>query len=191
MSPSNQGISGRYPTKSETPLKTSYRPEFDVSPDLKPSEAVYFHSLVGILLWIVELGIIYLCLEVYMLASHLEIRQELHLSHLLQFLSYLRKYHSSYLVINPRDPVIDTSLFEWKDFTSSDFGHVNIKEELPPKMPQPQGLGFVLQAKVDADHAADTVNRRSRTGFLIHLNCATVYWLYKKQNSVESRSFES
>ena len=33
--------------------------------------------------------------------------------------------------------------------------------------------------------------RRSRTGFLVFLNCALVYWWSKKQNSVESLSFGS
>jgi hypothetical protein len=46
-------------------------------------------------------------------------------------------------------------------------------------------------AKVDANHAADTVTRRSRTGFLVFLNSAPVYWLSKKQASVESSSFGS
>ena len=45
--------------------------------------------------------------------------------------------------------------------------------------------------KVDADHAGDTVTRRSRTGFLIYLNNALVYWFSKKQTSVESSSFGS
>ena len=44
---------------------------------------------------------------------------------------------------------------------------------------------------MDADHASDTVMRRSRTGFLVFLNCALVYWWSKKQNSVESSSFGS
>ena len=52
-------------------------------------------------------------------------------------------------------------------------------------------MGFVMRAKVDADHASDTVTRRSRTGFLVHLNCAPVHWWSKKQNSVESSSFGS
>ena len=56
-------------------------------------------------------------------------------------------------------------------------------------MPKLRGIGLVLQAKFDADHAADTVNRRSRNGFLIHLNCAIVYCLSKKQTSVESIRF--
>ena len=48
-----------------------------------------------------------------------------------------------------------------------------------------------MRAKVDADHASDTVSRRSRTGLLIYLNCAMVYWWSKKQTSVESSSFGS
>jgi hypothetical protein len=43
-----------------------------------------------------------------------------------------------------------------------------------------------MRAKVDADHAADTISRRSRTGFLVYLNCAPIYWMSKKQTSVES-----
>ena len=58
-------------------------------------------------------------------------------------------------------------------------------------MPEPRGQGFTMSAKVDADHAADTVTRRSRTGFLVYLNSALVYWLSKKQISVESSSFGS
>ena len=48
-----------------------------------------------------------------------------------------------------------------------------------------------MHAKVDADHALDTVMRHSRTGFLVYLNCALVYWWNKKQTSVESLSFGS
>ena len=49
----------------------------------------------------------------------------------------------------------------------------------------------MMSAMVDADHAADTATRRSRTGFLVHLNCAPIHWMSKKQNSVESSSFGS
>ena len=125
-----------------------------------------------------------ICLEVSIMSYHLVLQQEGILSHLPQVFSYLQKYHNSDLVLNPSDPVIDKSLFEWKDWTSSEFGNVKRKEELTPKKPHPRGLGFVLQAKVDAHHAADIVTRRPRTGFLIYLNCATVYWFSKKQTIV-------
>ena len=44
---------------------------------------------------------------------------------------------------------------------------------------------------VDADQASDSTTRRSKTGFLVYLNSALVYWWSKKQNSVESSSFGS
>jgi hypothetical protein len=48
-----------------------------------------------------------------------------------------------------------------------------------------------MRAKVDADHAVDTITRRSRTGFVIYLNCDPIYWSSMKQTSVESSSFGS
>ena len=42
------------------------------------------------------------------------------------------------------------------------------KEEVPSNMPEPRGLGFVMHAKVDADHTSDTITRRSRMGFLVY-----------------------
>ena len=110
---SNQsGYQCKLPAKDENPLKTSYPPELNVSPELKTSEAAYFQSLIVITCWIVELGIIDICMEVSMMSSHLALPQEGHLIRLLQVFSYLRKYHNSDLVIDSRDPVIDTSLFK-------------------------------------------------------------------------------
>eukprot|EP00957_Ditylum_brightwellii_P026839 2029629-Ditylum_brightwellii.AAC.1 len=87
--------------------------------------------------------------------------------------------------------MIDESNFECKDWTASKFSLVEGKEELPPNMPEPRGQRFTISAKVNADHVSDTVTRRSCTGFLVFLNCALVYWLSKKQASVEPSSFGS
>ncbi len=179
------------PKIAETPLRTSYRPELDVTPELQPTEAAYYQSVIGILRWIVELGRVDICLEVSMMSSHLALPREGHLTQVLQIFSYLRKYHNTEMVFDPSDPVIDDARFERKDWTSSEFGHIDGEEELPPRMPQPRGQGFIMRAKVDADHAADTVTRRSRTGFFVYLNCAPIYWFSKKQASVESSSFGS
>jgi hypothetical protein len=75
--------------------------------------------------------------------------------------------------------------------TSSKFGQMQGKEELPPIMPKQQGQGFAIHAKVDADHAADSETRRSRTGFFVNLNSAPVCWFSKKQTSCELSSFGS
>ena len=87
--------------------------------------------------------------------------------------------------------MIDELKFERRDWTSSEFGHIDGIEELPPNAPEPRGFGFTIRAKVDADHATDTVTRRSRTGFIVYLNSAPIYWMSKKQSSIESSSFGS
>src|SRR5919107_3201178 len=48
-----------------------------------------------------------------------------------------------------------------------------------------------MQAFLDANHATSSVTRKSRTGFLVYLNCAPVNWTSKKQTSVETSSFGS
>jgi hypothetical protein len=150
----------KLPAKAETPMQTSYRPELDVSPELEPQEAAYYQSLIGILRWIVELGRVDICLEVSMMSSHLALPREGHLQQVLHIFAHLKKYHNTEMVFDPSDPVIDESVFELKDWTSSEFGHVQGKEELPRNAPQPRGLGFTSYAKVDADHGSDTVTRR-------------------------------
>ena len=181
----------KMPAKAETPMVTAYCPELDVSPELKDIDAAYYMSLIGILRWMVELGRVDICLEVSMMSSHLALPREGHLNQLFNIFAYLKKYHNTELVYDPSEPEVDKAKFEQRDWTSSEFGHIQGKEELPPNAPEPRGLGFTMTAKVDADHASDTVTRRSRTGFLVYLNCSLVHWFSKKQTSVESSSFGS
>jgi hypothetical protein len=58
-------------------------------------------------------------------------------------------------------------------------------------MPKPRGVGFTMRAYVDSDHAGDKVTRRSRSGFLVFLNSAPIYWTSKKQTSCETSTFGS
>ena len=44
-------------------------------------------------------------------------------------------------------------------------------------MPQPRGLGFVMSAKADTDHAADVINQRLIKGYLVYMNSDPMYWL--------------
>ena len=179
------------PAKAETPLTMTCRPELDVSPELEATDAACCHSLIGILRWIVELGRVDICLEVSMMSSHLTLPRQGHLAQVFHIFAYLKKYHNAEMVFDPSDPVIDESAFQRHDWTTSEFGHLEGKEVMPLNMPEPRGLGFIMCAKVDTDHASDTVTRRSRTGFFAYLNCTSIYWWSKKQNSVESSSFGS
>ena len=149
----------KMPHKADTPVATTYRPELDVSRELNESDAAYNQSLIGILRWIVELGQVDVCLEVPMMSSHMALPSEGHLEQVLYIFAYPKKYHNTELVYDPHDPVVDENDFERRDWASSEFGHVEGKEEFPANMPEPRGLGFIMRAKVDADHASDTVSR--------------------------------
>ena len=100
-----------------------------------------------------------MCLEVSMMSSHLALSREGHLEEVLHIFAYLKKYHNTELVYDPSDPVVDENDSEQSDWASSEVGHVEGKEELPAKMPEPRGHGFIMRAKVDGDHASDTVSR--------------------------------
>ena len=126
-----------------------------------------------------------------MMSSHLAMPRKGHLNQVLHIFAYLRKCHNTELVYDPSDPVVEQDVFEQRDWTSSEFGTEQRKEEVLSNMPEPRGLGFVMCAKVDADHASDMITRHSRTGVLVYLNCALIYWWSKKQNSLESSSFGS
>jgi hypothetical protein len=141
----------KLPNKAETPMQTSYRPELDVSRELEPNDAAYYQSLIGILRWMVELGRVDICLECSMMSSHLALPREGHMHQVFHIFGYLKKYHNSELMFDPSDPCVDESEFEQKDWTSSEFRHVQGKEELPPNMPGPRGTGFVIRAKVELD----------------------------------------
>ena len=105
--------------RANTPLRTSYRPELDTSPELKPQEAAYYMSLIGVLRCMVELGRVDICLEVSMMSSHMAMPREGNLEQLFQFFTYLKKCHNTELVFDPSDPVIDKSLYEEKDWICS------------------------------------------------------------------------
>ena len=180
-----------FPKSCNTPLSTSYRPELDATPGLDPAMSSYYMSLIGILRWLVELGRVDICLEVSVMSSHMAMPREGQLMQLFHVFAYLDKYHNAELVLDPSDPVIDERDYERKDWSSSEFSHLTGTEELPPNQPEPRGLGFTIKAEVDADHAGDTITRRSRTGFFVYCNSALIYWFSKKQNSVESSSFGS
>ena len=121
-----------------------------------------------------------------MMSSHLVLRRIGYLHQVLQIFSHIKKYHNSELVNEPTRPEINEAGFEVRAWATSEFGHFQGLEELPPNIPQPRGLGFTMRARVDADHVSDTISRRSRTIFVVYLNHALVYWSLKKNTSVES-----
>ena len=56
--------------KAPAPFQKNYRPEIDMTEELGEDDAAYYHSLIEVLRWIVELGRVYINTEVLILSSH-------------------------------------------------------------------------------------------------------------------------
>lgn len=179
--------------RAAAPLREGYRPELDTTPILEQTEASYYMSLIGILRWIVELGRVDITTEVSMMASMIAQPREGHLEQLYHIFAFLKIKHNAEMVFDPTPPDIPDNEFEKHDWSHTVYG--NVKEELPdethPEYREPRGIGFVIRAYVDSDHAADTVTRRSRTGFIVFLNNAPIYWYSKRQTGIETSTFGS
>ena len=134
------------------------------------------------------MGRIDICCEVSVLSSCLAMPRQGHLQQALHILAYLKRHHNSRIIMDPIYPNISTEDFPKYDWTD----HYDVaKDDLPSNAPTPLGKEFVIRAFVDADHAGDVITRRSRSGFIIIVNSAPIYWLSKKQNLVECSSFGS
>jgi len=175
------------PPRAKAPWSTGYRPETDVTPELSSSDAAYFQSLIGVLRWIVELNRVDITMETSALASMMALPREGHLREVYHMFSFLKSKHNAVMVFDPTVPEIDYSSFQDHDWSATAYG--DCKEDKPSNAPLPRGLGFIMRAFVDSDHAGDCITRRSRTGFLIFLNSAPIYWYSKKQTSIETSSF--
>ena len=175
------------PARAKTPLSANYRPELDVSDELGPDEASYYQSLIGILRWMVELGRVDLNCEVSMMSSHLALPRKGHLEQLFHMFGYLKKHHNAEMPFDPTVPEIDEDDFKPQDWSRSIYG--DIEEDLPHNMPKPRGQGMRMTVYVDSDHAGESLTRRSRTGYLVFLNSAPIYWMSKKQTSTETSTF--
>ena len=92
------------------------------------------------------------------------------------------------MVFDPKYPSIENDTFPRHDWEKH-YGEV--KEVIPTNAPSPRVKGFDMIGYVDSDLAGDKVIRCSRTGFVIYLNQAPIYWFSKLQNGVECSTFGS
>ena len=158
----------------------------DISEELNHEEASYYHSQIGVLRWMVELGRVDIITEVSMLASHLALPRRGHLEAVFHIYAYLKIKHNSTMVFDPTYPEVNMGDFKQCDWEEL---YPDAKELIPLNAPDPRGNDVDLRMYVDSDHAGDRVNRRSRTGYFIYLNSAPVVYHSKKQNTVESSVF--
>ena len=138
-----QGKSMRKGTNSHMPQ--GYHPECDTSMTLDPEDGIYFHSLIGIARWAVDLERIDVCCETSMLSSYVAMSREVHLQQIYHMFTYLKRHRNARIVLGPSYPEIDDEEFiarDWSDFYGT------LKEEIPENAPKPRGMEFVMRVFV-------------------------------------------
>ena len=130
-------------------------------------------------------------IKVLMMSLHLALPRAGHLKKIYHILAYLKVHSNTEMVFDPTPVALDMNLFERQDWSYSPYGCEGLAVELSTNMPKPCSLSMTMRVFVDADHAGDLLTRRSRTGFIVFLNGAPIYWSSKKQTSCEMSTFGS
>jgi hypothetical protein len=178
----------RLPSKCYTPLPSDYRPELEVSPELKSDGIQLYQELIGVLRWAVELGRVDVLLEVALMSTHMAMPREGHLQQLYRMFGYFKLYPKRKIAFDFQHPSIDERMFkryDWCDF------YRDATEAIPSDMPKPRGNSMSTHCFVDASHGSDRATRRSQTGILLFCNKAPIIWHSKRQNTVEASTFGS
>lgn len=139
----------RLPTKVTTPLSSGYRPELDNTLELDPNRQNYYQGLIGIFIWICELGRIEIVTPVSMLSRYLVMAREGHLGQEFHIFAYLKGFMRYTMVFDDTESVVDESRFlncDWDEF------YPDAVESLPKEMPEPRGKPLLMSFFVDADH---------------------------------------
>jgi hypothetical protein len=108
-----------------------------------------------------------------------------HFEALLRLFGYLKEYPKEGILVDriPRYKTQPTFMtYNWNEFYS------DAAEDLPPDIPPPKGAPMHTLCYVDADHAHETVTRRSVSGILLFLSGMPVKWYSKRQKTVETSS---
>lgn len=154
-------------TKERSPAPRDDHPELDESALCTPDEIRIFQGLIGTAQWIVLLGRMDIAQAVTSLSRFNVAPRQGHLARAFRIFGYLKRHKHRCIRIDPRSPLIDHGLLATNnppDFTDI---YPDACEEIDSKLPVPLGAELDTTAVLDADHAHDTVTRRSITGILL------------------------
>ena len=145
-----------------------------------------YQELIGQLRWSVEIGRLYILLEMLLLSRYLAMPPVGHLKQAFYIFGCLKAYLKRKLVFDPEHPATNKKEFQqcdWKDF------YKNVEETIPGNIPVSRGNFMLTYCFVKANHASDTEARLSQIGILLFYNSAPIIYFNKRQNSFEASTF--
>lgn len=97
--------------KHEGPMPINYKPEMDATPHCDEEHSSRYHQIIGILLWVIELGRFDILTEVSLLSQYQASPWEGHLEGLYWINNYLHRYPMQRLIMNHAMPDVDDTVF--------------------------------------------------------------------------------
>jgi hypothetical protein len=165
-----------------------YHPEEDTTQELDSKQASVYRGLIGSANWVVTLGRFDIAYAVNNLARYNMAPRQGHFQAALHIFGYLKGTPQGRILIDKQTYLQPSAKFveyDWNEF------YPEATEELPPDMPEAIGPNMDTVCYVDADHAHDTLTRRSVSGILIFVAGMPVKWYSKRQKTVETSSYGS
>ena len=171
-----------------TPMENTYHSEEDTTDLLDPKQASIYRGLIGSANWVVTLGRFDIAYAVNNLSRYSMSPRQGHFDAAIRIFGYLKAYPKGRLYVDTKPYTKEVAIpveYDWTEF------YPEATEETPHDMPTPLGSPMTTTCYVDADHAHDTVTRRSVSGILLFLNGLPVKWHSKRQKTVETSSYGS
>ena len=162
----------KLPSKAITPMENNYIPELDATPELDCENITFYQEIIGMLRWAVEIGRVDINTEISLLSSYQAAPREGHLEQLLRIVAFLKRKPKLTLYFDPAQANVDENMFNGSNKEQFKDHYRDAVEELPSRRPKPRGRMVKVTCFVDASHAANRVNRKSHTGYIIFINRA-------------------
>jgi hypothetical protein len=163
-----EGTFGSELRLQKSPMSDQYHPETDETPLLDDRGGSIYRGLIGSANWAVTLGRFDIQYATQMLSRFSMAPREGHLDAMKRVFGYLKKFPKGKIIVD--SCYRDHSSFNINTFDNWTAFYPDAKEELPYDMPLPFGKKARITVYVDADHAHDTVTRRSVTAILLFIN---------------------
>ena len=176
--------------KKKVPMSADYHPELDDSPLCSPREMSLYRTFIGSANWVITLGRFDICYALSALARYMMAPRKGHLEAMIHLFGYLEQSKQGKIVVDIGEPPVRNSATYMGDVEWSEF-YEDTEEEIPHDLPTLYGNKATLTTYVDADHAQDMLTHRSITGVIMLLNNTPVYWLSKRQKTVETSTYGS
>ncbi len=172
-------------------MSAEYHPELDDSPLCNGREMSLYRTFIGSANWVVTLGRFDICYALSSLARYMMAPRKGHLDAMINLFGYLEQSRQGRIVVDIGEPPIKEKATYMGDVEWSEF-YEDTEEDMPHNnLPPAHGNLATLTTYVDADHARDMLTRRSVTGVIMLLNNTPVYWLSKRQKTVETSTYGS